>query len=211
MPAHPAALRRHAPAGRQPELGSSRPAPTAADRSFKGRLRAFVWGIVGPGSRRSGISTRRSSIISTATSRPTSSQKAATDALIASISTARSQFQSRLMQLLQTMTLYVDTKDRSVAGQQDVLNAGLARSPTTWLKRWESLGAREDRFVRRLSAIDDVRTTATLAQQTSLSLKREVERLVSGTTGRPVRQVQGASWRSHRSLSRSQRVQIPRV
>ena len=67
-----------------------------------------------------------------------------------------------------------------------MLNAGLSAVTEDWLKRWESLGARDDRLVRRLSAIDsaidDVRATAALAQQTALSLKREVERLV-GTTG----------------------------
>ena len=62
-----------------------------------------------------------------------------------------------------------------------MLNAGLSAVTDDWLKRWESLGARDDRLVRRLSAIDrrsiDVRATAALAQQTALALKREVERL----------------------------------
>jgi 2-polyprenyl-3-methyl-5-hydroxy-6-metoxy-1,4-benzoquinol methylase len=153
-----------------------------ADRSFKGRLRSFVWGIVGPvfASQRHFNATIVDHLNRNVAAHEQS--KAATDALIAHID-SQIQFQSRLMLLLQTVTLYVDTKDRSVAGQQDVLNAGLAAVTDTWLKRWESLGAREDRFIRRLSSIDDVRITATLAQQTSLSLKREVERLVSGTTG----------------------------
>ncbi len=112
------------------------------------------------------------------------------------------------MQLLQTVTLYVDTKDRSVAGRQDVLNTGLSAVTDTWLKRWESLGAREDRFVQRLAGIDDVRATATLAQQTALSLKRDVERMTSaGSLHAPEGPTGPGRLRS--TGARSQRVQIP--
>lgn len=160
--------------------------PTTTDRSFKGRLRGFVWGIVGPmfNAQRHFNSTIVDHLNRNVSAHEQS--KATSDALIAGLNAqvdSQRQFQSRLLQLLQTVTLYVDTKDRSVAGRQDVLNAGLSALTDSWLKRWESLGAREDRFLRRLSSIDDVRTTATLAQQTSLSLKREVERLIAGPTG----------------------------
>jgi O-antigen chain-terminating methyltransferase len=50
-----------------------------------------------------------------------------------------------------------------------------------WLKRWDSLGARDARVLHSVSAIDDLRATAALAQQTSLSLKREVERLMAAS------------------------------
>ena len=154
------------------------------DRTFKGRLRSFVWGIVGPV-----FDTQRhfnATIVDHLNRNVAAHEqsKAAADALIAALVAhvdGQIQFQSRLMQLLQTVTLYVDTKDRSVAGRQDVLNTGLNAVTESWLKHWESLGAREARFVQRLSTIDDVRSTATLAQQTALSLKREVERLLAGT------------------------------
>ena len=156
--------------------------PDSADRSFKGRLRSFVWGIVGPifATQRHFNSTIVDHLNRNVAAHEQS--KAATDVLIAGLTAhidSQIQFQSRLLALLQTVTLYVDTKDRSVAGRQDVLNTGLSAVTDTWLKRWESLGAREDRFVQRLAGIDDVRATATLAQQTALSLKRDVERMTS--------------------------------
>ena len=181
LAAHPAPY----DATRLPDANQSWDLPTGpntADRSFKGRLRSFVWGIVGPifASQRHFNSTIVDHLNRNVTAHEQS--KAATDALIAGLTAhidSQIQFQSQLMQLLQTVTLYVDTKDRSVAGRQDVLNTGLSAVTDTWLKRWESLGAREDRFVQRLAGIDDVRATATLAQQTALSLKRDVERMTN--------------------------------
>ena len=48
-----------------------------------------------------------------------------------------------------------------------------------WMKRWDSLAAREARMQARLDATDDLRAMAALAQQTSLALKRDVERLLA--------------------------------
>jgi SAM-dependent methyltransferase len=183
LPAHPAPY----DATRLPDANQSWDLPTGpptSDRSFKGRLRSFVWGVVGPvfASQRQFNSTIVDHLNRNVAAHEQA--KAAADALIASLAThidRQLQVQSQLMQLLQTVTLYVDTKDRSVAGRQDVLNAGLSAVTDSWLKRWESLGAREDRFVQRLAGIDDVRATATLAQQTALSLKRDVERMTNET------------------------------
>lgn len=52
-----------------------------------------------------------------------------------------------------------------------------------WMKRWDSLAAREARMQARLEATDDLRAMATLAQQTSLALKRDVERLLAQGVG----------------------------
>ena len=60
-----------------------------------------------------------------------------------------------------------------------VVNAGLSALTGDWLKRWESLTTREQRFTARVSAMDDLRASVGLAQQTALSLKREVERLLA--------------------------------
>jgi len=56
-----------------------------------------------------------------------------------------------------------------------------------WLKRWDSLAAREARLQASLTSIEDLRATAALAQQTALALKRDVERLLAarGATGQP--------------------------
>lgn len=154
----------------------------AIDGSLKGRLRGFIWRLIGPS-----LEQQRqfNAVLVEHLNRNVAAceqTQAATAALVATSAEhieAQVQFQSHLIRLFQTLTLYVDTKDRSVAGRQDVLNAGLSAITDTWLKRWESLNAREQRFVNRLASIDDVRHTATLAQQTALSLKREVERFLA--------------------------------
>jgi SAM-dependent methyltransferase len=52
-----------------------------------------------------------------------------------------------------------------------------------WLKRWDSLAAREARIDARIdayaAAVDDLRATSALAHQAALSLKRDVERLLA--------------------------------
>ena len=95
----------------------------------------------------------------------------------------RVQLQSHLIQYLQTITLYVDTRDRSAGGGSMVLNAGLNALTDDWMKRWESLAAREERFSSRISSVSaalaELRAATALAQQTSISLKREVERVLA--------------------------------
>jgi SAM-dependent methyltransferase len=98
---------------------------------------------------------------------------------------ALSAFQHRLILYAQTVTAYVDTKDRAWGGQ-DVVNAAFDALADDWLKRWESLSAREQRFVDRVASVDDLRATAALAQQTTLALKRDVERLLESRAGVPV-------------------------
>ncbi len=55
---------------------------------------------------------------------------------------------------------------------------------TDWLKHWESLEAREQRYDARMTALtkayDDLREIASLAQQGTLSLKRTVEGIAGG-------------------------------
>ncbi len=87
----------------------------------------------------------------------------------------------QLFPFLETVAEYVDASDRLAGGRTDVLNAGLSAVADEWLKRWESLGAREARFVSRIAALDDVSATARLAQQTALALKRDVERWMAAT------------------------------
>lgn len=152
------------------------------DGSLKGRLRGFIWRLIGPPleqQRQFNAVLVEHMNRNVAAAEQTQTAAAGLVAISAQHIEAQVRFQSHLIGLLQTLTLYVDTKDRSVAGRQDVLNAGLSAVTDTWLKRWESLAAREQRFIARLASIDDVRQTATLAQQTALSLKREVERFLA--------------------------------
>ena len=85
----------------------------------------------------------------------------------------------QLFPFLEAVAGYVEASDRLTGGRADVVNAGLSAVADDWLKRWESLGAREARFTGRLAVLDDVAETSRLAQQTALALKRDVERLLA--------------------------------
>jgi SAM-dependent methyltransferase len=96
-------------------------------------------------------------------------------------SAALAAFQARLIQYLQQITLYVDTRNRAAGGGALVLNAAVSGLADTMNKRAESAGAREVRLETRLetlSATDErLREAVAVVQQASMVLKREVERL----------------------------------
>ncbi|MEO7191121.1 MAG: class I SAM-dependent methyltransferase [Vicinamibacterales bacterium] len=158
----------------------------AIDRSLKGRLRGLVWRLVGPAfERQRHFNAALVDHLNRNVTAHQETQKAITSTLelLAGELGARVRFQSHLIQFLQRITLYVDTRDRASAGSSLVLNAGLSAVTDEWMKRWESLGARDARLSSRVEsvseALTDLRSTAALAQQTSLSLKREVERVLA--------------------------------
>jgi SAM-dependent methyltransferase len=160
------------------------------DSSFKGRLRGFIWRLVGPS-----LDTQKrfNAALVDHLNRNAAAHREAQKAITTAIAVIRhqaeglAQFEAHLIQYLQTITLYVDTKDRAVASDAQVVNAGLSALTEDWLKRWESLGAKEQRFREQVDSIADIRATASLAQQTAISLKRQVEGLVSGSweAGKP--------------------------
>jgi len=92
-------------------------------------------------------------------------------------------FQSRLIMYLQQITAYVDTRDREAAGGALVMNAALSGLAENVDKRAESMAAREARVNVRTAeiaaALEDVRSLAAVSQQSSLTVKRELERLLS--------------------------------
>jgi SAM-dependent methyltransferase len=106
-------------------------------------------------------------------------------------------FQSELIQYLQEITPYVDTKDRQEIGllrrqfeeRAIALAAGLNGVSDELLRRWESSVAREQRFNTQVEAVasaqDEIRVTVAGFQRTSLALKRELERLVAGAAQSP--------------------------
>jgi O-antigen chain-terminating methyltransferase len=54
----------------------------------------------------------------------------------------------------------------------------------SWLKRWESLSAREARLEAMAASYAELKDMVAIAQQTAMALKREMERLgATGTTG----------------------------
>ncbi|HET9264264.1 MAG TPA: class I SAM-dependent methyltransferase [Vicinamibacterales bacterium] len=96
-------------------------------------------------------------------------------------------FTARLMLYLQQITAYVDTKDRETSGGALVLNAAISGMAENLDKRWESLDVRlETRTAALTSSYESlkgtqeaVRTAVSVSQQASLSLKRELERLMA--------------------------------
>jgi O-antigen chain-terminating methyltransferase len=157
------------------------------DRSIKGRLRGLVWRLVGP---ILGNQQRFNSILVDHLNRTAGSlesARVANDARAAVLHDrvdALVHFQSRLLQYLQTITWYVDTKDRATAARADVVNAGLSALTDDWMKRWESARAGDAHRVAAANqlraSVDVVRATATQAQDAALALKRDVEQLLAG-------------------------------
>jgi O-antigen chain-terminating methyltransferase len=101
------------------------------------------------------------------------------------------EFHARALSYLQQVTAYIDTRDRDAAGGSLVLNASLSGLAENVDKRWETLTVRDARADARAAALtanhDELRTILAVSQQASLSLKREVERLLSrdAAAGRP--------------------------
>jgi SAM-dependent methyltransferase len=158
----------------------------ALDGSLKGRLRRFVWQLIGPP-----LETQRqfnAALVdhlnrNVAVHEEQQRAAASTIAWCGDHMAAQARVLSHLMQFLQTVTLFVDTRGRSAIAGTHVLNRGLDAVADDFQRRWESLATRDARQAGALEAmkasVEDLRATAMLAQQTALSLKREVERLVA--------------------------------
>ncbi len=152
-----------------------------ADGSIKGRLRAFVWRLVGPTLE---MQKQFNATLVDHLNRNVEAHREAARAIASAIATMgdhlerERRLQAHLIQYLQTVTLYIDSRDRLVGAEAEVPHAGMHAITQDWLKRWESMAARDARAATRLATLDEVRSTATIAQQTALSLKRDVERLL---------------------------------
>ena len=124
-------------------------------------------------------------------------QRSTREAIETSISVLRGQleslagFHARLVQYLQQITAFVDTKDRSetLAGLVLGLSSGLNGLSDEFRRQRESMEAREQRYV---AAVDELRTSIAGVQQTGLMLKREVERLLAAPNGTAARPAAGA-------------------
>src|SRR5688572_23723599 len=156
------------------------------DRSLKGRLRGFIWRLIGPP-----LTTQKAfnAALVDHVNRNVAAHREAERAIATTIELIRQQteahvhFQAALVPFLQSFTLYVDTRDRQVGGQAEVVNAAISALSDDWLKHWESMLAREARFESRnpalLQAYDELKEKVTLAQQSALLLKRQVEQLIA--------------------------------
>jgi len=166
--------------------------PPAIDRSLKGRLRGFIWRLIGPPIERQ--QSFNATLVdhlnrNVATHREAKLAITSTLELIQHQTTSIVHFQASLLGLLQSLTLYVDTKDRAVGGQVQVVNAAVSALADDWMKHWESQRVREDRFEAQhpalVRAYEELSQKVSLAQQTSLLLKREVERLMQNPRTEP--------------------------
>ena len=163
------------------------PAEPQRGAGLRGRLTGFIWGVVGPYLQRQ--LTFNSQLVDHL-NRNAEAQREAyrrADATVAAVRdhvSAVAQFQLRLLQYLQQITAYVDTKDRDSAGGALVLNASLSGLAENLAKHAESMAAREHRYERRADGLseshEELRAMVGVAQQAVVALKREVERLGSG-------------------------------
>jgi SAM-dependent methyltransferase len=159
---------------------SAPPAPGGV----KGRLASMVWRLVAPGfQKQTAFNSRLVDHLNrnVAAHRETARAIETTIALIREQLSALVAFQTRLIQYLQQVTAYVDTRDRATGGQALVVNAAVNGVADELAKRWESMVAREQRFDAKVTALsvshDELRTLVGVSQQASLVMKRELERI----------------------------------
>ncbi|MSO62574.1 MAG: class I SAM-dependent methyltransferase [Acidobacteria bacterium] len=139
------------------------------------RLRAHVWAMVAPLFERQ--QAFNSALVdhvnrNIATHRETTRAVESTVAMFREELQGLIHFQTMLILYAQQITPYIDTKDREVAGLMHGLAAGLSGLSDELQKRWESMGARERRYE---SQVSDVRSTLSVMQRATQTLKRELE------------------------------------
>ena len=161
------------------------PAPPASG-GVKGKLADFVWRIVSPYFQRQ--LTFNSWLVDHLNRNLAAAREAHQAALedveaIRAHSGALVEFQTRLIQYLQQITLYVDTRTRASEGGALVLNSAISGLAATVDKRAESAAARDVRLDARLDALtatdEHLRAAISVVQQATLVLKREVARFPS--------------------------------
>ncbi len=158
--------------------------PTGA--GLRQRAAGFIWRVIGPYLQRQ--LTFNSLLVDHLNRNAVAAREAHRTAEV-TVDTVRDQlaalaeFEARLLQYLQQITEYVDTKDRDTAGASLVLNASISGLADSVAKRWESMLAREQRVHTQVDALtaaqDDLRSTVGTLQQGFMTIKRELERLAT--------------------------------
>jgi SAM-dependent methyltransferase len=184
------------------------PGPPPSDGGWRGRLSGFIWRTVAPYFERQ--LTFNSRLVDhlnrqVATARDAHRRAEETIALLRERSAQLAEFHAAMMRYLQQITAYIDTRDRDVAGGAMVVNASLSGLAENMDKRWESLTVRDERTATTTSRLasdhEQLRTLVAVAQQSTLALKRDVERILSGHGVQGVQgvhevQVPGGAFRS---------------
>ena len=158
----------------------------AALGGLKGRLASFVWRLVAPTLQKQAA---LNSLLVDHVNRNVAVHRATQAAVADTIAAVQRHvddlavFRNRLLLYLQQITPYVDTRDRDSAGRALVVNALVNHLADDQAKRAESMAAREARFESRVAALsaahDELRTLIGVSQQASLTMKRELERLIA--------------------------------
>jgi SAM-dependent methyltransferase len=163
-------------------------APQAS--GFRGKLTGYIWRVIGPYLQRQlTFNSRLVDHLNRQAERQREMHRAseAAAAALRDHVAALAEFQARLMQYLQQITAYVDTKDRDSAGGALVLNASLSGLAENLSKRFESMSAREHRYEARTGAIaaahEEVRGSIGTLQHGFMTVKRELERIAQGSSG----------------------------
>ena len=158
---------------------------------WRGRLNRLVWRLVGP------LLERQQSFNAALVDHvnrnvvPAREGPKATASLIALVGgqlEALETFESRLIQYLQQITPYVDTKDRFMVVRTRAVAGVLDGVASTLSKHWESNVVREQRFVQH---VEELRTTVGHVQHGLLAVRRELKRLASGGDDAPRRNRSG--------------------
>ena len=169
------------------------------DTGWRGRLRSFIWSAVSPlFERQHAFNAALVEHLNRNTSvhREVAASAATTLTFVYEELVKAIEFQSRIVQYLQTVTPYVDTKDREVAGLMRRINEDVGEFVTGLAgalgdvadelrKRSESMTARERRYDAReqkyVAQVEDVRAGFAVVNQVTQTLKRELERLYHAT------------------------------
>jgi O-antigen chain-terminating methyltransferase len=166
-------------------------ASPATSGGWRGRLAGLIWRTVAPYLQQQASFNAR--IVdhlnrNAAAARESHLRAEATAAQLRQEFAQLAEFHARIIQYLQQVTAYIDTRDRRAAGGALVLNASLSGFAENVDKRWESLSVRDQRADARAASLasgqDELRAMLGVLQQASLSLKREFER-AQGVAGAP--------------------------
>ena len=160
--------------------------PPPPGGGVKGRLAAFVWRLVAPTLQKQAAFNSR---LVDHVNRNVPFHRQTTQSIDGLAGAARDraddllELRARLIAYLQQVTAYVDTRDRDVAGRSLIVNAALNTLADDLAKRWESLSVRDRRLEAQVAAIaaahEELRTLLGVSQQATLTMKRELERLVA--------------------------------